>query len=470
VDDLLALDLRTQAALVRSGDVSAVELCRAVLDRIDAVDARLGSMMTVDADGALGAAEAADRAPAESRGPLHGVPITIKDLARTKGLRTTYGSALFADHVPDSDAPAVRRLREAGAVIVGKANTPEFGLAAETYTRVGPRCANPWDLERTSGGSSGGSAAAVAAGIGAMSLGSDAGGSIRLPAGWCGVVGLKPTYGRVPSGRPTAPADHPMETTGPITRTIADAALTLDLIAGHDPEDPASLDVAPPACLAALDGIDAPVRVRFGIDLGMGPVDASVEHALNAAMTAWSAAGARVEPSTLRTGEPHPFFLMFDLVAGTTAARLEPMLGRKDELAEYTQAFLDTGLVLSAADHARAVYQAKSLRARVDAELRECDVLALPVTATVAWRHGTMPDEVGGRPMAAHGGIAYGGIPHLALANVTGHPAVTLPCGLDADGLPIGVQLIGRSFGEAGLLRAAAQLESVLGFSARPAL
>jgi aspartyl-tRNA(Asn)/glutamyl-tRNA(Gln) amidotransferase subunit A len=469
--ELLERGVGEQAALVRDRQVSATELCQAVLERIADVDGDVGSLLTVDEAGALAAAAAADKVTANGGavGPLHGVPITIKDLFATAGLRTTYGSAVLRDAVPDHDAPAVRRLREAGAVIVGKANTPEFGLAAETYGRVGPRCANPWDLERTSGGSSGGSAAAVAARIGSFSLASDAGGSIRLPAAWCGVVGLKTTYGRVPMGRPHAPADHPMETAGPIVRSVADAALTLDVIAGADPEDPTSLPVPAPNAVAGLTGVDAPLRIRFGIDLGMGVVDIDIERSLLAAMSAAEGCGAIVEPSELDVGEPHPFFLMFDLVAGSVSARLEPMLGRK-EMADYTRSFLDTGLDLTAADHARAVYRAKSLRVLVDAELEHCDVIALPITAVSAWPHGSSPEEVGGQPVAAHGGIAYGGLPHLALANVTGHPALTLPCGLDRAGLPIGIQLIGPTFGEATLLRAAARLEQAIGFTARPGL
>jgi len=253
-------------------------------------------------------------------------------------------------------------------------------------------------------------------------------------------------------------------------RSVADAALTLDVIAGADPEDPTSLPVAAPNAFAALAAVDAPLRIRFGIDLGMGVVDVDIERSLLAAMAAAEGFGAIVEPSELDVGEPHPFFLMFDLVAGSVSARLEPMLGRKEEMADYTRSFLDTGLDLTAADFARAVYRAKSLRVLVDAELEHCDVIALPITAVSAWRHGSSPEEVGGQPVASHGGIAYGGLPHLALANVTGHPALTLPCGLDRAGLPIGIQLIGPTFGEATLLRAAAQLEQAIGFTARPAV
>src|SRR3954471_7038818 len=203
-----------QAELTRTKRMSSRELTALVLERIDAVDGDVAAFVTIAAEGALATAAAADEAVAKGAdlGPFHGVPYSVKDLLDTAGMRTTFGSRLRADNVPDTDAPAVARMRAAGAVLLGKVNTPEFGLAAETYNEVTRRTSNPWDLDRTPGGSSGGSAAAVAAGMGAISLGTDAGGSVRLPSSWCGVFGLKPTYGRVPTNAKTIRADHPSET------------------------------------------------------------------------------------------------------------------------------------------------------------------------------------------------------------------------------------------------------------------
>src|SRR2546423_1516765 len=199
--DLLWVSAVAQAKLVRDGKVSSREITTLVLERIDRVDGDVAAFVTLDADGALAAADRADAAKAkgEPLGPFHGVPYTVKDLLETEGLRTTFGSRLHVDNVPAADAPAVARMRAAGAVLLGKVNTPEFGLAAETYNEVSRRTSNPWNVDHTPGGSSGGSAAAVAAAMGSVSLGTDAGGSVRLPSAWCGVFGLKPTYGRVPT-------------------------------------------------------------------------------------------------------------------------------------------------------------------------------------------------------------------------------------------------------------------------------
>lgn len=469
-DPLVDATATEQAQAVRNGDISARELCDAVLERIAAIDDRIGAFLHVDTDGARRAADAADarRRSGDELGPLHGVPFTVKDLFDTAGLPTTYGSLIHRDHVPARDAVAVERLRAAGAVLIGKVNTPEFGLAAETITRFGPRCNNPWDVTRTSGGSSGGSAAAVAASMGSISLASDAGGSIRLPAAWCGVIGLKPTYGRVPVGPARVAADHPLETAGPIARDVRDIALVLDIVAGADQRDPVAVPADPPRARAAVDEADRPLAVRYGIDLGLGTVDRAIADGIERSMRASAASGAVVEPSALAFGEPHPFFLMFDLVAGASAARLADARDRFDDLADYTQTFLATGRELSAADYSRAVYASKVLRAMVDRELEHCDVIALPTTATVAWRHGAPPAEVGGQPVASHGGIDYGGIPHLALANVTGHPAITVPCGLDGQGLPLAVQFIARHWDEAALMRAAARLLAAQPFTRSP--
>jgi Asp-tRNA(Asn)/Glu-tRNA(Gln) amidotransferase A subunit family amidase len=469
MSDILDATATEQARLLRAGAVSARELIDLALARIDALDPGLGAFLLVDHDGARAAARRADErlAAGAEVGPLHGVPVAIKDLLDTASLTTTYGSALYRDHVPSADAPSVARLRAAGAIVIGKANTPEFGLGAETVTRIGPVARNPWDAGRTTGGSSGGTAAAVAARLCAAGLGSDAGGSIRLPAAWCGTFGLKPTYGRVPVQVKAVAADHPTETVGPMANSVEDLAVMMDVIAGYDPRDPSSLPVPVSAHRSALDD-GAPLTFRFGADLGMGVADDSIVAALDSAMRALADAGAWVEDSHLRIGDPHPFLVMFDLIAGSVAGRFEDVDDRWDELCDYSQVFIETGRALRAADYVRAVYEAKKLRALVDQELMEADVLVMPATAVVAWPHGRPPETVAGRPPAAHGGITYGGLPFLALASVTGHPVASVPVGLDPDGMPIGVQVIGRAFAEPTVLRAARALTQACPFTARP--
>ena len=468
--DVLSMSAAEQAKLVRDGKVSARELVDLALDRIEAIDGELGAFLAVDADGARRAGDEADRRRqrGDRLGPLHGVPCCVKDLLDTEGIVTTYGSALYREHVPAHDAPAVARLRAAGAIVLGKTNTPEFGLAAETVTTFGPPGANPWDPTRTTGGSSGGTAAAIAAEMCSIGLGSDAGGSIRLPAAWCGVLGLKPTYGRVPVQAKPVPADHPTETVGPMARTVDDLALVMDIIAGSDPADPGSLSVGVPDHRRGV-ALDVPLTVRFGLDLGMGVIDETVAAAIHETVAALGHAGVAVLASDLDVGRPHPFMVMFELIAGSCSARYADDAARGwDELADYSRTFIDAGRALSAGDYVRAVYEAKVLRAKVDEELSGCDVLLLPATAVVAWPHGSPPTSVGGSPPAAHGGITFGGLPFLALANVTGHPALSVPCGIDPDGLPVGVQLIGRHFDEPTVLRAAARLLAARPFVSRP--
>ncbi|MEO5839107.1 MAG: amidase [Acidimicrobiales bacterium] len=466
--ELLWLSGIDQAELIRTRQISARELVDATLARIESLDAKVGAFITVNAEEARREAAYADEHPTDR--PLHGVPLCVKDLIGTAGLRTTHGSAVHQQNVPDHDAPTVTRMRDAGAIVIGKANTPEFGLAAETFTMFGPRACNPHDLSRTTGGSSGGTAAAIAAGMSAIGLGSDAGGSIRLPAAWCGVSGLKPTYGRVPCEVSARLADHPSETVGPMARTVDDLALMMDIIAGHHPADPTSSRQPTARYLDAARAADARPVVAWGTDLGMGAVDDDIAAALHNAAGALAQAGLPVRESTLRITGRHPFFVMFDLIAGAVLGRLEDIADAHwDELAPYSREFLDAGRRLGAADYTRAVYEAKQVRAQLDDELEKCDVVMFPTTAVVAWPHEQPPATVAGRPPAEHGGITYGGLPFLALASISGHPAMSVPCGVNADGLPLSVQLVARHFDEAALLPVAARLEAAFPFT-RPAL
>ncbi|MEO8694470.1 MAG: amidase [Acidimicrobiales bacterium] len=466
--DLLWLSGIEQAELVRSRQISARELVDATLARIDALDAKVGAFITVNAEQARRDAAYADEHPTDRL--LHGVPFCVKDLIGTAGLRTTHGSAVHQHNVPDHDAPTVTRMRDAGAIVIGKANTPEFGLAAETFTMFGPRACNPHDLTRTTGGSSGGTAAAIAAGMSAIGLGSDAGGSIRLPAAWCGVSGLKPTYGRVPCEVSARLADHPSETVGPMARTVDDLALMMDIIAGHHPADPTSSRQPTARYLDAARATDARPVVAWGTDLGMGAVDDDIAAALQSAAGALAQSGLSVRESTLRITGRHPFFVMFDLIAGAVLGRLEDIADAHwDELAPYSREFLDAGRRLGAADYTRAVYEAKQVRAQLDDELDTADVVMFPTTAVVAWPHEQPPATVAGRPPAEHGGITYGGLPFLALASISGHPALSVPCGVNADGLPLSVQLVARHFDEAALFPVAARLQAAFPFT-RPNL
>jgi Asp-tRNA(Asn)/Glu-tRNA(Gln) amidotransferase A subunit family amidase len=257
--------------LVRRHAVSPVEITEHFLRRSEALNPHLNAYLTICADQAMAAAQAAENASNEGRdlGPLHGVPIAIKDLNPTKGIRTTRGSLVYKDWIPDEDDPVVERVRRAGAIIIGKTNTPEFGARGTTENRLGPACRNPWDTTRTAGGSSGGAAAALAAGLCPLATGSDAGGSIRIPGSFCGVYGIRPTQGRVPRLYKVPGGWGALSQNGPMSHSVRDAALLLQVIAGPDPRDPTSLHEPPPDFQAAAASADVKgLHIVWSPDLG----------------------------------------------------------------------------------------------------------------------------------------------------------------------------------------------------------
>ena len=274
--DLAFTPAHELAKLVAEKKLSPVELTELYLRRIAELNPKLNAYLTVAADEAMASARAAEQAVADGEvlGPLHGVPVAIKDLEMTAGIRTTFGSLLFDDHVPDSDSGVVERVRSSGAVIIGKTNTPEFGMSGTTDNRLGDSCRNPWDTTRTSGGSSGGAAAALAVGLCPLATGSDAGGSIRIPGSFCGVYGIKPTLGRVPRfGGVARPSPNPVSQPGPMAMAVRDAAVLLEVLAGPDDRDVITLREQPPDYLADLDGGVKGLRMAWSPDLGYAAVD-----------------------------------------------------------------------------------------------------------------------------------------------------------------------------------------------------
>ena len=268
-DDLAFMSATTMAGAIRARKLSPVEVTQTILDRIERLNPRLNAYLTVDADGAMRAARAAEQAVVDGAelGPLHGVPVSVKDLVCVQGLPTTFGSLLYRDNVPDHDAGAVERLRAAGAIVLGKTNTPEFGLMGTTENRLGDPCRNPWNLERTCGGSSGGAGSAVAAGLGPLAVGTDGGGSVRIPSAFCGIFGLKPSFGRVPHHSDFGGWGG-LSVTGPIARTVADAALMLDVMCGTHPEDAYSLPAPRRPFRRAMKGDLKGLRVAWSADMG----------------------------------------------------------------------------------------------------------------------------------------------------------------------------------------------------------
>jgi amidase len=454
VHELAFLPATEQARLVREREVSPVELVELYLERIERLDTgfdpTLGAYVTVRAEEAL--AEARNKAEEPAAAPFHGVPISLKDLDTTAGIRTTFSSRAFASNVPDFDLTHVTRLRAAGFVILGKTNTPEFGTTAFTDSALNGPCRTPWDLSRNAGGSSGGAGAALAAGLCAISQGSDGGGSIRIPASCCGVLGLKPSRGRV-SNAPFVPGIG-LGTTGPLARTTADAAAYLDVVTGYEWGDPFPAP-APERPFAAEVGADpGHLRVAFTTE---PPFDTEVDPACVAA--AWAAAelltklGHDVEEAAPDWGGDG---LMDDFRAvWQTAPALYPVED-PSVLSPLNQAFLHGAEETPSTEYAAAVSRLQ-LRARKILPLwSSYDLLLTPTLATppvpVGW--DTEPDD----PWEQFDRAARF-TPFTAAFNVTGQPALSLPLHWTDEGLPVGVQLVGPPFGEALLLRIASQIE-----------
>jgi amidase len=453
--ELDAVELRR---LLAAGEVSAVEVVGAHLERIEAVDPALNAIVTLVPERALAEAEEADsaRARGETVGLLHGLPIAIKDLVDTAGIRTTYGSPIYRDHVPEQDAALVRRLRRAGAIVVGKTNTPEFGAGSQTFNPVFGATRNPYDPARTPGGSSGGAAAAVAAGMLPFADGSDLGGSLRNPASFCNVVGLRPTPGRVPDPDLDDLWD-PLSVSGPIARTVADAALLLEALAAAEPSTPLSL---PPL---ADPGDDRPRRIAWSRDLGGLPVDPAVTAALESARPALEGLGWQVEASEPDLADADQVFHVLRALgfARHLAAEVSAHPGQVKETIVWN---VEQGLALDAERIARAQVARTDLFRRMADFLGEYDALALPASLVppfpieVEW-----VQEIAGVRMESY----LDWMRACTRISVTAHPAVSVPFAFTDAGLPVGLQLVGRYGDEAGLLRVAAAVEAAAGASTR---
>ncbi len=461
--DLAFTDATDLIALYGRREASPLEALDACLERIDAVNGVLNAYVTVDRDGAREAA--AKLTDATGTGPLHGVPVGIKDLTETAGMRTTYGSTIYAGNVPDVDALLVERLRDAGAIILGKTNTPEFGAGANTFNDVFGATRNPWDPALTCGGSSGGSAVVLAAGMSPICEGSDLGGSLRTPASFCGVVGFRTTAGLVPSWPDSLPFDG-LAVTGPMSRSVADCALMLSVIAGPDDRDPLSYDVDTSAYAAAVrePSVDG-WRVAFTPDLdGLLPVDAEVAAICEEAVRTLARLGARTEQAS-------PDFT--DLCAIVRATRgLSMVVYHDDHIRDHGDALqaglrgnIEQGLALTSQEIADGLRRRSALWEQVRGFMAGRDLLCLPTAPVVPFPvEQPYPTEIAGHRMENY-------TQWLSLTyaiTVTGLPVISLPVGFTAAGLPVGLQIVGRRRREADVLRAAAALERELALDRRP--
>lgn len=470
-DDLCFASAVHLARLLRSRELSARELLGAFLQRIHRVNPGLNAIVSLAEQQATEAAAAADDAAARGTvlGPLHGLPIAVKDLADTAGIRTTYGSPLFADYVPDTDAPHVALLRAAGAVILGKTNTPEFGAGSQTFNPVFGSTRNPWDPRMTAGGSSGGAAAAVAAGLLPFADGSDLAASVRNPAAMCGLVGLRTTPGVIPAVKPERDdAFDPLPVIGPIARTPADAALLLAALRGRDQELPLARPGADRVAWAAGPGPRLTgLRVAWSADLGGLPVEPEVTRVLGEARKSLAAGGAVITDAEPALSDADEVFhvLRSVLLAGKLGALLE---SGRDRMKQTLIWNIEQGLALTGPQVATALRRRSAIFARMKLFMRDYDVLALPTVQVTPFPvEEEWVRDINGVPQDTY--IDW--MRSCSRITVTAHPAVSVPAGLSSEGLPVGLQLVGRYGTDDSLLAFADAIGQVITPArARPAI
>lgn len=472
-DDLAFTPASELAARIRARDLSPVELVEHTLDRIATLQPVLNCFITVCADQALDAARRAEAAVrrGDALGPLHGVPFSVKDLVNTEGVRTTFGSHVFEDNVPAADAVSVARLKAAGAILVGKTTTPEFGHKPFTDAPLFGRTRNAWDAGRTSGGSSGGAAVAVACGLGPLAVATDGGGSTRIPAACNGVVGFKQTLGLVPHDQtPDGFGNQAFIT--PTTRTVMDTALMLAAMAGPDRSDPHSIGLATQDYVAAARPVGdlKGVRIAWRPLLGNQVIDREVLALCEAAVARLAALGATVEPVEDDFGNTEPTWLVlthsfwhgrFASYLAQHGNRMTPSLVRQ----------IENGARYSAADLQQAIFARTAIYRQIQSWFDGYDLLVTPtLTRTALPIDGDLfaPIEIEGKTVDTARKAWY---PYTHPFNLSGNPAVTLPCGFARDGLPVGFQIIGRLAEDDRVLRAAALFEAAQPWAQhRPAL
>jgi aspartyl-tRNA(Asn)/glutamyl-tRNA(Gln) amidotransferase subunit A len=465
---------------IAAGEITATEVVEATLAQISAGDGAIGAFLALDPAGARAAASAVDlqRSAGAPLGPLAGVPVALKDVLVTRGLATTAGSRILEGWIPPYDAHVVDKLRAAGAIVIGKVNCDEFAMGSSTENSAYQPTRNPWDVARVPGGSSGGSSAAVAAGFCPVSLGTDTGGSIRQPAAFCGVVGMKPTYGRVSRWGVVAFASS-LDQVGPLTRTVADAALVLQAIAGFDPRDATSLDAPVPSFTDALTGdvaglriglpaeyfeaMDDDVRAAIAqtaaalVERGAEIVDLSLPHTKLAIPAYYLVAPAEASSNLarfdgVRYGRRVEAPDLLDMYARTRGAGFGPEVKRRIMLGSYA---LRSGYY--DAFYKKAQQVRTLIKRDFDRAFRFCDVVLTPTTPTAAFAFGAKATPV----------EMYQADVFTLACNLAGLPGISVPCGLTSDGLPIGAQLLGKPLDEATVLRAGQVIEAAVGLGDR---
>ncbi|MDP6688794.1 MAG: amidase [Alphaproteobacteria bacterium] len=452
MSDIHELGIAEIGECLRRGDVGVVELTKAMLGRITALDGELNSFITVTDELALAQAEQAERElrAGTDRGPLHGIPIALKDLIETKGIRTTFASRAYADHVPEQDATVVRRLADAGAVLLGKTNLSEGAADSSSQSSAFGGPCNPWNTDYITGGSSGGSAAAVAAHLAFAALGSDTGMSIRQPAALCGIVGLKPTFGRVSKAGAMTLSDS-FDHLGPMTRNVRDAALVLQVLAGHDPNDPCSADIPVPDFSAELNDATSVIqgaRLAIPRDDFFTETDPEWIQATEQAITVVQGLGAEV--AEIKLPGLQDLIQLGNLIVVTEAAAYhrQRFQADPDKFGPQLTRVISIGEGHGGADYVLAQQQRRQAKAAFLKAIEGFDAMVLPTTTLAA-----CPITEDAYPLVRP--RSRNTLPFNAL----GWPAISLPCGLAANGMPMGLQIVGRPFAEGWVLALALAYE-----------
>ncbi len=439
VTELCFLSATDLGRRLRAREISASEVLEAHLRTIERVNPRVNAIVTLDEEGARSRARELD-ALSKAMGALHGLPVAIKDLELTRGMRTTFGSPIYKDFVPEVDALHVERLRAAGAIVIGKTNTPEFGAGSQTFNPIFGRTRNPYDLDKTCGGSSGGAAVAVACGMVPLADGSDLGGSVRNPPSFCNVVGLRPSPGRIPRWPGVVDPWSPLDVIGPIARRVGDAALLLSVLSGPDPRAPLSIEAAGESFLEPLERDFRGVRIAFSRDLGSFPVDKQVTAVFDRVLERFTELGCELEPA-------HPDFegaseIFQTLRAHGYAMTHEHHLERHRSLLKDTVVWnIEKGLSLTGAEVARAQRDRGALYERVRRFMERYEFLLMPVTQVVPFDIETeWVQEIDGVAMDSY--IDW--MKSCFFITLTALPAMSIPAGFTDDGLPVGLQIVGR--------------------------
>ena len=447
--------------LILGKKISPVEITELYIRRIETLNGTLNAFITCTFDEALHSAAKAEKDIMNDRTPglLQGVPIAVKDLEMTEGIRTTSGSTVYRDRIPTEDSVVVERIKSAGAVILGKTNTPEFGLLGETRNNLGDDCRNPWNISKTSGGSSGGSAAAVSSGMCSLATGSDGGGSIRIPASFTGTYGIKPTQGRVPRYPDVLPPlSNQTSQPGPIGRSMEDCALLMQVIAGYDSRDASSIRSKAPDFMSAVGSDIDGIRLGWTSDFGYADVEPEVLQICREAVNSYRSLGATVDDSDFCIDDPfEQWYALFSVKSMASNSDIWPSRG--EEMTEYTRQAYEYAEQISAADFSRALGRIDLVKDKLRDQFGKYDLLLSPTMAVQPFDCGIPPRAIDG--INTDG--SWKCLPFTYPINLAGNPAASIPVGLTQAGLPVGLQIIG-AFGAEEMVIAASSAFEKLGY------